>query len=279
MSIQYWIENSGYCGSLGITFDSASDDEVILLLPYNPANANPNGALHGGVAASLASSASMALARNVLQAETGPWHSVNFSISYLAAAVGDDLIAHARLRRRGRDLVFADISIESGDGKLIAVAQSVVRGRQNKPKAVLAAACAAPVSTAPPPFADRIQANPFVAGRSMSLDVQEGDTAVMTMPGSAAIGEADGGAHEGAVLGLMDTVGAMAAWSLAGPGEHRASTPAIQAQINGPLLRTDFRAVAKVRQQDDEIYWVDVEVADTAACVVAGAAVLYRITS
>ncbi len=81
------------------------------------------------------------------------------------------------------------------------------------------------------------------------------------MPWKQDNGDLDGGTHEGAALALLDTAGAMAAWSVTGPGAFKASTPTIQAQVLAPPPAHDLVAYGRVTQRDEEIFWTEVEVA------------------
>ena len=274
-----WVAKSAYCKALGITFESVSDQKAILVLPFRKENTNQTGVLHGGIAASLGVSTSMAMALHALAPESGPFHTANYSISYLTAAVGVDLVSRAHMLRKGRDLAFIGVDLEAPDGTKIAVAQSVVRGRKDQPKPALATAGDPPTATVTPPHQSRIRENAFMAGCGMDIVLQENGIAIMTMP-ALPQNAAGGRMHEGAMLGLMDSCGAMACWGLTGLGHFRASTPAIQASIVGPVPLTDVLATAKIMQQDGEIYWVDVTTADIKTRAVhARATVLYRMVT
>ena len=98
------------------------------------------------------------------------------------------------------------------------------------------------------------------------------------MPFCDANADESGGVHEGALLALLDTTGAMASWAVTGPGPYRASTPAIQAQILAPAPRGDLVAHGRNAARDGGFFWSDVEVARVAdARVVARGTVVYRI--
>ena len=90
--------------------------------------------------------------------------------------------------------------------------------------------------------------------------------------------DAGGGVHEGAVLALLDTAGAMSSWAEAGHGRFKASTPSIQAQVIDPAPTGDLIAYGRCVQRDREIFFSDVEVASAAdGSVCARGTVLYRI--
>ena len=98
------------------------------------------------------------------------------------------------------------------------------------------------------------------------------------MPLQESNGDADGGVHEGAVLALLDTTGAMASWAETGPGRFKASTPSMQAQLLAPPAREDLVGYGRVVQRDRELFWSDVEIASAVdARVYARGTVIYRI--
>ena len=115
----------------------------------------------------------------------------------------------------------------------------------------------------------------------IAVEHMAGGTSRLVMPWNEAHnGDADGGVHEGAVLALLDTTGAMASWAVTGPGRFKASTPSIQAQILSPNPQGDLIAYGRCAQRDNEIFFSDVEVvtvADGLTC--ARGTVLYRIVT
>ena len=91
-------------------------------------------------------------------------------------------------------------------------------------------------------------------------------------------GLAAGGVDEGGGLAWWGTGGAMATWAVAVPGNVKASTASMQIQILGPAPKGDLVAYGRCVQNDNEIYWSDVEVASVAdGKVNARGTVLYRI--
>jgi hypothetical protein len=63
-----------------------------------------------------------------------------------------------------------------------------------------------------------------------------------------------------------------------GPGAFKASTPAIQTQVLAPPPAADLVAFGRVVDRDDEMFWSEVEVAESASLhVCARGIVLYRI--
>jgi hypothetical protein len=77
----------------------------------------------------------------------------------------------------------------------------------------------------------------------------------LRMPFRGANADASGGVHEGALLALLDTTGAMASWAETGPGRFKASTPAMQRRSSPCPKPTSWRG--RMRQRDGELFWSD----------------------
>jgi uncharacterized protein (TIGR00369 family) len=275
-----WIEGSPYAASLGVRCESLTEDAVSLHLPYADVNSNPGRALHGGCAASLGILAGQAVTRAALGPEAAPFHTAGLQVSYLAAAIGEDVRATGTLLRRGKDLCFVEIDIATDDGKRIAHATSVVRGRFGNPTAELARCAGDDGASDPSAMGPVISGMPFTRARGLRVEHMTDAHSRIAMPFSEANADAGGGVHEGAVLALLDTTGAMAAWAETGPGRYKASTPALQAQILAPPDKQNLLAYGRLVQRDGDAFWCDVDVAGQGdGRVVARGTVLYRIVT
>jgi uncharacterized protein (TIGR00369 family) len=272
---------SPYAAALGIEIESLDAERALLRLPFREANANPGGALHGGVAASLAVIGANAVTRAALGPESGPWHTAGLHVSYLAAAINEAVTAEARLLRRGKELCFLEVEVATADGKAIAHAAVTVRARQGKAPAVTHTSAGDSGEMAPGPMGERVGKLGFIGGRGITVELMKAGRSRLRMPWRDANGaafERGAGTHEGAALALLDTAGAMAAWSVTGPGPYKASTPAIQTQVLAPPPAADLVAFGRVAERDDEMFWSEVEVAEaTTLRVCARGVVLYRI--
>jgi uncharacterized protein (TIGR00369 family) len=277
-AIKSWVEESPYSKFLGVKLDRIDDSSARLLLPYQDANSNPGKALHGGCAASIGAIAGQAIARAVLGAEAGPFHTAQMQVSYLAAAIGEDIAAEARLLRRGRELCFVGIDVMTTEGKPIARVTTTVRGRFGREGADYYVSRGDHGDADPGVMGPHIGKVPFIGNRGICVEHMTGGTSRLTMPLINDNCDASGGVHEGAVLALLDTTGAMASWAESGPGNFKASTASMQMQILGPAPKGDLVAYGRCVQNDNEIYWSDVEVASAAdGKVNARGTVLYRI--
>lgn len=276
--IKSWVEESPYSKFLGLKLDQIDDSSARLLLPYQDENSNPGKALHGGCMASVGAIAGHAIARAALGNEAGPLHTAQMQVSYLAAAIGEDVTAEARLLRRGRELCFVAIDVKTQEGKPIASITTTVRGRFSKPEPGYPVSAGDHGESDPGVMGPHIQSVPFIGNRLILVEHMTGGTSRLTMPLHENNCDVGGGMHEGAVLALLDTTGAMASWAESGPGRFKASTASMQMQILDPAPKGDLIAYGRCVQNDDEIYWSDVEVASVAdGKVTARGTVLYRI--
>jgi len=128
-TIKAWVEESPYSKFLGVQIEALDESSVRLRLPYQDANSNPGQVLHRGCAASMGAIAGHAITRAALGEEAGPLHTAQMQVSYLAAARGEDVFAEARLLRRGRELCFVGIEVQTTEGKPITQIMTTVRGR------------------------------------------------------------------------------------------------------------------------------------------------------
>jgi uncharacterized protein (TIGR00369 family) len=277
-AIKKWVEGSPYSKFLGVKLDRIDDSGAQLRLPYLDSNSNPGKALHGGCAASIGAIAGQAIARAALGPEAGPFHTAQMQVSYLAAAINEDVVADARLLRRGRELCVVGADVKTLDGQPNASITTTVRGRfdGNDPNYYVSPGDHGQAD--PGIMGPHIGKVPFIGNRGITVDHMTGGTSRLLMPLIDDNCDESGGVHEGAVLALLDTAGAMASWAESGPGNFKASTASMQLQILGPAPKADLVAYGRCVQNDNEIYWSDVEVASGAdGKVVARGTVLYRI--
>jgi uncharacterized protein (TIGR00369 family) len=154
----------------------------------------------------------------------------------------------------------------------------MVRGRFGAEPVTLAASAGDAGESDPGPMGPLIGRVPFIGNRGIVGEHMTGGRSRLVMPLRDVNRNEDGGVHEGAVLALLDTTGAMAAWAETGPGPYRASTPSIQAQILAPPPKDDLVAYGRTLQRDRELLWADVEIADRSdGRLWARGTVVYRI--
>lgn len=274
-----WAGESRFSRKLGIEARLITAEGAELFLPFLEANSNPGGALHGGVYASLSVIGAHAVARTAPGVEQGPFHTAAFQINYLSAAINEEVIARARLLRRGRELVFVEVACTNGAGKAVSHAAVMVRGRAVTPSGSAPPRQIEVSGSEPGDMGPAVaQGVPFIRERGIAIEHMAGGESRLVMPWRSDHGDTDGNTHEGAVLALLDTAGAMAGWAVTGPGPYKASTAAMQAQVLVAPPRQDLVAQARVRYSDNEIHYSDVEVSgreDRKVC--ARGTIVYRI--
>ena len=94
--IQQFIPSSPLVRHLGLRLESIGDDEATLVLPFRPELATMDDVVHGGAIASLIDTAGMASCWAAdEEPESLAGSTVTMNVSYVAAARGKDLTAHA----------------------------------------------------------------------------------------------------------------------------------------------------------------------------------------
>jgi uncharacterized protein (TIGR00369 family) len=256
------LEAVPYARALGVRVESAGAERVRLRIPYKDENSNPGRALHGGVAASSIGIAG-ALASEAGFAVDGPAEAttLDLTVSYLAAAIGEDVVVDGTVLRRGKELAYVDIAVRTDAGK--AIAKGLVTHRvvaAGRPEAAARQLAVAPgledEGPGPvPKLAAAIAATPFIARLGLRYTAMDGGRARIEMPCKADNQDADGALHEGAVAALLDTTGAMASWSVTGLDlRYKASTVGIHVSHHARVPGGDAVAVARTLRRNDEIF-------------------------
>lgn len=276
--VRAWLEASPYGAALGVRARSVDAASARLRLPFKEENSNPGGALHGGVAASLVDLAGQAVARMALGPESSPWHTCALQVNYLAAAISEPIEAEARLLRKGKQLCHAGVRVSTDEGKAIAEGIAIVRGRFGEKEPPTEPARGDEGAADPGPMGPHLHRIPFVKRLGLVVENMMDARSRIRMPFQPHLAEAPGRVHEGPVLGLLDTTGAMAAWAMTGYGPYKASTVGIQAQMLTGAREGDLVGYGRLARRDREIFWSDVEIAESAGGgLVARGTVIYRI--
>lgn len=106
---------------LGMKVESAGDGEAIAMLPFDLKTLNaggPNVPIHGGAIASLVDFAACAAVWTL--PETQRSATVAMSVNFTGPAVSSDLLAHARVRRKGRRVASLTVEVRDRAGALVA---------------------------------------------------------------------------------------------------------------------------------------------------------------
>lgn len=119
--IRQFLPTSPYVGHLGMQLTDMQPDMAVLTLPFERSLVTIGNTIHGGAIASLIDTAAMVAAwSDTTVVENLRGTTVGLTVSYLAAAQGEDLRATARVLRRGRSLVYLDVEVQSVSGTNVA---------------------------------------------------------------------------------------------------------------------------------------------------------------
>lgn len=114
---------------LGVEILETADDYVKMRLPHKKELTGGGDAYHGGVVASLmdcAGSLACYCGHDLSKGFRGS--TVTLTIQYISAARGENLIAEGQVNKRGKELIFSDVTITTeNEGRLIAKGVLVYR--------------------------------------------------------------------------------------------------------------------------------------------------------
>ena len=274
-----FLDDSPYAQRLGVEIESLDGESARMRLPFKAENSNPGDVLHGGVAASMINMGALAVAEVSLGEDARRIHTASIQITYLAAAIAEPIIADTRLLRRGKEICFLEVNITSGSGKPISRGVCTVRGRFGETESEPVIAIGDDGQANPGPMGPALPARvPFIGRLGLNVQHMADGRSRINMPFIDINADATGGVHEGAILAHLDTTGAMAAWAETGPGNFKASTVGVHAQMVDWVEGEELIAYGRVEQRDREIFWTQVEVATASTNrTVARGQVLYRI--
>ncbi|HXR24328.1 MAG TPA: PaaI family thioesterase [Candidatus Binataceae bacterium] len=110
-----------FVATLGLRLESASDGVARVRLPFDLSILNAGGPqvpIHGGAIAALIDTA--ACAAVWAMPETRNSATVSLTVNYTGPGVASDLIAEAKVRRKGRRLASVSVEVRDNAGALIA---------------------------------------------------------------------------------------------------------------------------------------------------------------
>jgi uncharacterized protein (TIGR00369 family) len=205
---------------------------------------------------------------------------VDLSVHYLTAATAEDVIATARVLRRGRDLCFLDVALHSPGGTLICQGLMSYRAPHyagHRPRLQARHVLLPAPTPLLPPAEQRL-----FRGYVRKLDITPLHHSLgcvrLHMPYTARHVDERGQLHDGVLASLVDIAAVAATWSLVPhrPGT-RGSTIGMQVGYPSPAT-TDVVADAHVQQRSEELFFSTVHVtAVPSGQLVAMGQVSYRL--
>ena len=115
------LEQAPFSILLGHKIESAADGEAVARMPFDLRLLNFGGLsmpIHGGAIASLADFAACAAVWTM--PETQRSATISITVNYTGPGVGSDLLAIARVRRKGRRVASLNVEIRDSQSALIA---------------------------------------------------------------------------------------------------------------------------------------------------------------
>ena len=123
------IQLTPYMKHLGMELLEADEGYAKIALRFQKQNTTMGDALHGGAIASLLDTTGAMAAWTTAEIATPRYFgsTVGVNVNYLSAAIGEDVFAEGRVLKRGKEIIYSDVRVTNGDGKLLAQGSVVYR--------------------------------------------------------------------------------------------------------------------------------------------------------
>lgn len=119
--VQAFIPHSPHAAALGISIVEIAPDRAVLQMPFKPELVTMGDVIHGGAISTLIDTAATVAAWATDEVPDSPsGATVSLSINFISAAQAVDLLAEARVVRRGRKLSFCEVEARDPDGSPVA---------------------------------------------------------------------------------------------------------------------------------------------------------------
>jgi uncharacterized protein (TIGR00369 family) len=123
------IEMTPFMKHLGMEFVEGGEGYAKLKLRYQHENSTAGKALHGGAISSLIDTTGAMAAWTTAEIATPKYFgsTVGVNVNYLSGAIGEDIFAEGRILKRGKEIIYSDVRVTNGEGKLLAQGTVVYR--------------------------------------------------------------------------------------------------------------------------------------------------------
>jgi uncharacterized protein (TIGR00369 family) len=266
---------------LGVAVADLGPDRAELILPYHPEHMNAVGVLNGGASVSLLTMAGTVAAWTGVDLESAGHQScVDVAIQYLAPAREEDVLAEARVVRRGRDLAFVTVALRSRAGHSVGQGLLTYQAPDHagRPPRVLTRPALLPVPELLTPPGEQRLFRGYVQKLGMRPLHESAGRVRLHMPGTPMHLDEAGRVHAGALASIVDIAAVAASWSLV-PRRPGARGSTIAMQVGYPAAASGaVVADAHVQQRSEALLFstVHVTAADTGQLVAMGQ-VSYRL--
>jgi acyl-CoA thioesterase len=125
-----WPNRSNFSELMGFRLIERSDGEAKVAVTVEEHHANTMGIAHGGLVSSVMDTACGAAVARQPSIGGKAVSTVSLQITYLGPTfVGDTLIATARRRGRGKQLITCDVEVVNPEGEAVAIGMCTLRVR------------------------------------------------------------------------------------------------------------------------------------------------------
>lgn len=123
------IAHMPYAKHLAMEFLEGGDGWAKLAMRYQDENSTAAKALHGGALSSLIDTTGAMAAWTTAEIATPRYFgsTVGINVNYLSGAIGEDVFAEGRILKRGKEIIYTDVRVTNGAGKLLAQGSVVYR--------------------------------------------------------------------------------------------------------------------------------------------------------
>jgi uncharacterized protein (TIGR00369 family) len=123
------IAATPYMKHLGMEFAEGGDGWARVRMHYQDENSTAARALHGGAISSLIDTTGAMAAWTTAEIATPRYFgsTVSINVNYLSAAIGEEIVAEGRVLKRGKEIIYSDVRVTNGAGKLLAQGTVVYR--------------------------------------------------------------------------------------------------------------------------------------------------------
>jgi uncharacterized protein (TIGR00369 family) len=121
--ITEFLKHSPFVTHIGIELREIEDDRALLALPYREEVVTVGDMVHGGAISALVDTAAMAASWSAIEFDGTPplGTTVGLTVDFLSAGRAVELLADARVVRRGSSLCFCEVRVsKEGGGDLVA---------------------------------------------------------------------------------------------------------------------------------------------------------------
>lgn len=127
-AVKEFFPKSPFIAWLGIAIEQYEPDAATMRIPYRHDLTNDGTYYHGGVVASAIDTCGALAAWSNHDFDKGSRAStVSMTVQYVGACKRSDLVCSARAVKRGRELIFTEITATDADGAIVAHAIQTYR--------------------------------------------------------------------------------------------------------------------------------------------------------